>query len=294
MYRCGGKNDEVSVAIPTDLDSALAALAAEPGALVLAGGTDAMVEVNAGMRRFESVVALRRVAELQQLTIADGVLHLRAGVTYTRLLAPDVVAVAPALAHAARTVGSPQIRNAGTIGGNLATASPAGDTLPVLVALDAVVELASASAGRRTLPVTELITGPKRTARRADELLVGVRVPIVRGPQEYRKVGVRNAMVIAIASVALVVDLDQRTVRVGLGSVGPVPLRAPDAEAWIAARLQWHDDDVSVAEADDLARFGALVAEAARPIDDHRGTAAYRRHAVGVLATRCLRTAVTT
>ena len=132
------------------------------------------------------------------------------------------------MAQAARTVGSPQIRNAGTIGGNLGTASPAGDTLPVLVALGATVEVASATA-RRALPIGEFLTGPKSTALVPGELIVSVRVPVAGGPQEYLKVGVRNAMVIAVASVAMVVDRDAGTVGVGLGSVGPTALSAPDA-----------------------------------------------------------------
>ena len=283
----------MSVFVPTDLDRALAALDREPDALVLAGGTDVMVAVNAGSLRFDSVVALRAIDELKQVEVdADrGLVRIGAGVTYTRLLAGDVVSTVPALAQAARTVGSPQIRNAGTIGGNLATASPAGDTLPVLVALDARVEIASV-AGRRTVPVQELLTGPKRTSLRPGELITAVLVPIVRGHQEYRKVGVRNAMVIAVASVAAVVDLDHRSVAIGLGSVGPVPLRAADAEAWMAGRLGWHDDGIALDERADLDQFAALVAAAARPIDDHRGSAAYRRHAVGVMAARCLRSAL--
>ncbi|MEO7555795.1 MAG: FAD binding domain-containing protein [Acidimicrobiales bacterium] len=278
----------MTVTAPAGLEEALATLAADPDALVLAGGTDLMVAVNAGRRRFESVIALRQVTELHEVELGEVSLRLGGGVTYTRLLADDIVAAAPALAQAARTVGSPPIRNAGTIGGNLATASPAGDTLPVLVALGASVDLASTS-GRRTVPVEDFLTGVKRTALEPGELIVTVNVPVTRGGQEYRKVGVRNAMVIAVASVALVADAAARTVRVGLGSVGPVPLRAPEAEAWIAERLDWDEDRPSLRAADDAATFATMVAAAAQPIDDHRSTAAYRRHAVGVLAERCLR-----
>jgi CO/xanthine dehydrogenase FAD-binding subunit len=284
----------MTVVLPEDLDAALQAVADEPDALVLAGGTDAMVQVNAGVRTFDTVVALRRVDELRECHVDRdaGVLRLGAGVTYTRLMEDDVAEAVPALAHAARTVGSPQIRNAGTIGGNLGTASPAGDTLPVLVALGASVELARA-AGTRTLPVSEFLTGPKRTALEPSELIVSVTIPLRRGPQQFRKVGVRNAMVIAVASVALAVDLDQRSIGVGLGSVGPVVLRAPTAEAWLTDRLEWRDEGARLDEPDDCKRFGAMVAEEALPIDDHRSTAHYRRHAIGVLAARCLRSAVT-
>src|SRR5690349_14388187 len=273
----------MTVLVPSDLDSALAALAAEPDALVLAGGTDLMVAINAGRHRFESVVALRRVTELHEVMVdaAGGTMRIGAGVTYTRLLSDDVAALVPALAQAARTVGSPQIRNAGTIGGNLGTASPAGDTLPVLVALGASVEVASAAA-TRALPIGDFLTGPKTTALAPGELIVSVRVPVARGPQEYLKVGVRNAMVIAVASVAMVVDRDAGTVGIGLGSVGPTALPAADACAWLAEQTDWDDDGV----ADE---FASRVSAAARPIDDHRGRADYRRHAVGVMARRALR-----
>ena len=282
----------MTVLVPTGLDEALAALADAPDAHVLAGGTDLMVELNHGRRRPPAVIAVGRVPELRGWSVEDGgVLRVGAATTYTELMAPAPAALAPALAAASRTVGSPQIRNAGTIGGNLGTASPAGDTLPVLVALDAEVELASAS-GRRRLSVAEFLTGPKRTALAPAELIVAVRFPSLgsAGAQEYLKVGTRNAMVIAVASCAVVVEPAHRTVRVGLGSVGPVPLRAPAAEAWATEHVDWADGAV-----DDPDTFGRLVAEAARPIDDHRSTAAYRRHAVAVLAARglrrCLRTA---
>jgi len=280
----------VTVLVPTGLDEALAALADAPDAHVLAGGTDLMVELNHGHRRPPAVIAVGRVPELRGWSVEDGgVVRVGAATTYTELMAPGPAALAPALAAASRTVGSPQIRNAGTIGGNLGTASPAGDTLPVLVALDAEVELASAS-GRRRLPVADFLTGPKRTALAPAELIVAVRFPSLRadGAQEYLKVGTRNAMVIAVASCAVVVEPARHAVRVGLGSVGPVPLRAPAAEAWAAEHVDWAG---AVADAD---TFGRLVAEAARPIDDHRSTAAYRRHAIAVLAARglrrCLRT----
>jgi CO/xanthine dehydrogenase FAD-binding subunit len=275
----------VTVVCPTRLDEALAALADTPGAEILAGGTDLMVEVNHGSRRPQAVVAVARVAELRGWAVDGAALRIGAATTYTDLLAGDIAALAPALAAASRTVGSPQIRNAGTIGGNLGTASPAGDTLPVLVALDAEVELASVR-GTRRLSVADFITGPKRTAREPDELLVAVRIPPASPAdgQEYLKVGTRNAMVIAVASCAVIVDRASHHVRVGLGSVGPRPLRAPEAEAWADAHVDW-----SSGQLNDPAEFGRLVAAAARPIDDHRSTADYRRHAVGVLAARGLR-----
>jgi len=284
----------VTVHRPTSIAAALDALSAAPEALVLAGGTDLMVGVNEGHRRPTEVVTLAGIDELRRTRVerVDGrdMLVIGAGVTYTTLAEPEIARRVPALAVAARTVGSPQIRNAGTIGGNLGTASPAGDTLPVLHALDARVE-AVGPAGSRVLPVREFVIGPKRTALAPGELIAAVHVPVLRGPQDYLKVGVRNAMVIAVASVALVVDLDRRELAVGLGAVGPVPLGAPDACRWLAHRLRWDDDTVRLTDPGDAARFGTLVAEAARPIDDHRGRAEYRRHAVGVLAARALRRA---
>ena len=272
----------MTVLLPSSLDDALAGVS-DPDVSVLAGGTDFMVEVNAGRRRPDTVLYLGRVGELRTFTVDDTSVRLGATVTYTEMLQPPLAGALPALAQAARTVGSPQIRNAGTIGGNLGTASPAGDTIPVLAALEAVVEVASAS-GRRDIPIEDFIVGAKRNALQPGELIVAVRVPRRPGYQEFRKVGVRNAMVISVASLALVLDTDRRRVRCALGSVGPGPVRATEAEEWLAAELDW--DQLTAQEAPDLAHFGRLVAAAARPIDDHRGTADYRRHAVGVLAAR--------
>ena len=246
-----------------------------------------MVEVNDGRRSLRDAVVLRHVDELRRIERRSDHLVIGATVTYAELIREPVTSLMPALAQAARTVGSPQIRNAGTIGGNLATASPAGDTLPVLVALGAAVEVAGPS-GRHTITVSELLAGPKRTALAPGELIVAVRVPVRRGPQEYLKVGVRNAMVIAVASLAFVVDLDTHTFGIGLGSVGPTALGAPDAAAWLAARATWADSAVTI-DAADIAAFGPRVAAAARPIDDHRSTAAYRRTAVDVMARRAAR-----
>jgi CO/xanthine dehydrogenase FAD-binding subunit len=275
----------VSVVLPRSLDDALAALAADPDAHVLAGGTDFMVQVNFGHRRPPAVVALQHVPELKGWTRDGDTVTLGAGVTYTELQSTELAALFPALAQAARGVGSPQIRNAGTVGGNLGTASPAGDALPALAALDAVVLLASAR-GTRELPFDRFVTGPKRTALEPGELITGVRVPVLRGGQEYVKVGTRNAMVISVAAVALVVDLDGRTVRCGLGSVGPTPLRAPEAEAWVAGHVDW--DTGRIPDPRTYETFGSMVADASQPIDDHRSTADYRRHAIAVCARRTL------
>jgi CO/xanthine dehydrogenase FAD-binding subunit len=276
----------MGVRVPSSLDELLAAVAEEPEAQLVAGGTDLMVEVNFGRRSPAAVLALRSIGELKGWRRHDGALELGAGLTYSEMMEPELASLLPALAQAARTVGSPQIRNAGTLGGNLQTASPAGDTLPVLLALGASVRLASAD-GERSLSLEEFVVGPKRTARRPGEVVTGASIPISRTRQEFLKVGTRNAMVIAVCSVALVVDLDRREVRLGLGSVGPVPLRAPEAEALATESFDW--DSGMLRRSDELlARFEELVSESARPIDDHRSTAAYRRRAVGICARRAL------
>lgn len=275
----------MSVVVPTSLEDALAELAAEPATTVVAGGTDVLVECTYRHRRPERLLSLRRVQELRGWSVDGGEVVLGARTTYGDLLEPTLAALVPALAQAARTVGSPQIRATGTVGGNLATASPAGDALPPLVALDAVVEVASVR-GRRSLPVADLLVGPKRNGLEAGELVVAVRLPVAAGPQEFLKVGVRNAMVIAIASCALVVDVAARRVGCALGSVGPVPMRSPGPEVWVAGQIDWASAAPVAPEV--AAAFGERMAAASSPIDDHRATAAYRRHAVGVLARRAL------
>jgi CO/xanthine dehydrogenase FAD-binding subunit len=272
----------MTVLLPTSIEEAVAALT-DPDAELLAGGTDFMVEVNAGHRRPQAIIALERIDELKRWERVGDTVRLGAGVTYTQMLDPDLARLVPALAHAARTVGSPQIRNAGTLGGNLGTSSPAGDTLPVLAALDAVVEVQGPT-GRRQVALPDFVTGPKRNALLPGELVVAVELPVLRGHQEFRKVGVRNAMVIAVASMAFAVDEAGRNVRCALGAVGPVPLRADEAETWLADRIDW--DRAALDDPADLERFGDLVTEASRAIDDHRGTATYRTHAIGVLARR--------
>lgn len=279
----------MTVLVATSIDEVLAALAADPTSTLLAGGTDLMVELNEGHRRFgehDSVIAVAGVPELSQWTYDATRRTLRVGATvrWRDLERQPLAGFVPALAEAARTVGSPQIRHAGTIGGNLATASPAGDGLPVLAALDAVVQLAS-SAGRRSLPIGDFLTGVKRTALRPGELIESVEVPLLDGWQGYAKIGVRNAMVISVAGVCVATDVPSRSVRVGLGSVAPTVVRCPEAEAWVAERIDW--DGLTLTR-DDAVRAGELAAAASSPIDDHRSTADYRRRAIAVMTRRLL------
>ena len=270
---------------PATLDDALAVKAEHPDAAPIAGGTDVMVELNFDVRRPPVLLDLGRVAELSGWTRDDGHVRLGATVPYTRVVT-ELADLLPGLAMASRTVGSPQIRNRGTVGGNLGSASPAGDAHPPLVALAADVEVASVR-GRRTIPVREFFLGPKRSALEPDELIAAVRIPTATGPQQYSKVGTRNAMVIAVCSFAVTLDLANRNVGTGIGSAGPTPLRAREAEEFAVAELPWANPGAPLK--DNIVRaFGELAGAAARPIDDVRGSAAYRRHALSVLARRTL------
>jgi CO/xanthine dehydrogenase FAD-binding subunit len=258
----------VEVLTPRSLREALELKAARPDAVPIAGGTDVMVAVNFDRLRPRAFLNLEEVAELRGWSVDNGHLRLGARVTYTELLDGPVAEALPALAQASRTVGSPQIRNRGTVGGNLGTASPAGDALPPLLVGGASVELASLR-GRRTVQLVDFLVGPKRNALEEDELIAAVRVRRAPGPETFMKVGPRNAMVIAVCSLALRVDRERGEVVASFGSAGPTP-------GYVRAPLE---------EADAIPE---RVAEAASPIDDVRGTARYRRHALRVLAARAL------
>ena len=257
-------------------------LAADTQAQILSGGTDFMVEVNFNHRKPSTVISLSGTRDLCDWAPTDGGVRIGAGVTWGEIENGPLSRTLPALAQAARTVGSPQIRAAGTIGGNLGTCSPAGDGLPVLAATEATVHLLSVR-GERSIPFADFMTGPKRNARADDEIISAVTMPVLDGGQGYAKVGVRNAMVISIASACVALHGDR--VRVALGSVGPTIIRATDSEAWL--------DNLNAvpgrAVTPTVAReFGSRVAAEARPIDDHRSTAEYRRHAISVVSTRLL------
>ncbi len=275
----------MGVIIAKSLNEACVVLAENPATTVLAGGTDLMVQANRGMQSMDSVLDLSRILELKEWTLKDSEIVLGAGISYTDLAEPQIATVVPALAQAARTVGSPQIRNAGTLGGNLATASPAGDTIPVLVAMDAVLQLKSSS-GNREVAITDFITGVKSNALQAGEIIQSITMPVFQGPQEFLKVGTRNAMVISVVSLALVTDYLGRKLRVGVGSVSPVPFRATEAEEFISQEFDWEKNSSLSAKV--INKFSDMVADSTKPIDDHRGTADYRKHAVGILAKRAL------
>jgi CO/xanthine dehydrogenase FAD-binding subunit len=273
---------------PRSWADALAAKSAHPDAVPIAGGTDVMVELNFGKRRPSALLDLTRVPEIADWSVEEGRIRLGAAVTYSRVIS-ELGTVLPGLAMAARTVGSPQIRNRGTIGGNLGAASPAGDAHPPLLAAGAEVELASAG-GVRRLPLRDFYTGAKRNALRPGELIAAVLVPPARGPQQFCKIGTRNAMVIAVAAFSLALHPDRGTVGTGIGSAAPTPRSAPAAEEFLASALGsaglWESRRGLPAG---LAReFGVRVRAAASPIDDVRGSAAYRLHALAVMAGRAL------
>ena len=273
---------------PGSWAEALAVKAARPDALPLAGGTDVMVELNFDVRRPAALLDLTRIGELRRWSAADGQIRLGAGLTYSRVIG-ELGGLLPGLAMAARTVGSPQIRNRGTVGGNLGAASPAGDCHPPLLAGRAEVEVASVR-GSRVIPADGFYTGVKRNALEPDELIAAVLIPQPSGPEQFAKIGTRNAMVIAVAAFGLALDPVRRTVGTGIGSAAPTPVRAAEAERFLAGALAeaglWQSRAALPGPL--AAEFGRLVSAAARPIDDVRGTAAYRRHALGVLAGRTL------
>jgi CO/xanthine dehydrogenase FAD-binding subunit len=258
----------VEVLTPRSLAQALEFKAERPEAVPIQGGTDVMVELNFDRLRPPALLNLNEVSELRGWSRDNGSLRLGSGLTYTEAMQAPLADELRALAEASRTVGGPQIRNRGTIGGNLGTASPARDALPPLLVSQAQVVLQS-TRGERTIELADFLVGPKRNTLAEDELIVAALVPAAGPRQTFMKIGPRNAMVIAVVSLALQVDEERGEVRASFGSAGPVPglVTAPFGE-----REQLQE----------------RVVEAASPIDDVRGTATYRRHALRVLTARAL------
>jgi CO/xanthine dehydrogenase FAD-binding subunit len=272
---------------PTTWQEALTLRAERPDALPIAGGTDVMVDLNFDRRRPGALLDLCRVAELREWGADGGWIRLGAAVPYARVI-DELGAQLPGLAMASRTVGSPQIRIRGTVGGNLGSASPAGDAHPPLLAAGAVVEVESAARGTRLIPAAEFYTGVKRNALEPDELIAAVLVPTAAGPQQFCKVGTRNAMVIAVSAFACALHPDRRAVGTGIGSAAPTPRRAVEAETFLAGELDAAGLWESRGELPEAlaSAFGERVAAAASPIDDVRGSAAYRLHSLAVMARR--------
>ena len=275
------------VLIPRSVDELVDIFQEHPAAKLLAGGTDYMVEVNLHGRKPETMISLRQVKELSEWSVRSTrrSITIGAGLPYADMEHGEIARLVPALAQAARTVGSPQIRAAGTLGGNLGTCSPAGDSLPVLAALNATIHVIGPD-GNRDVEFSDFMIGVKKNSLRSAEFVHSVSMPIVDGWQGYAKVGTRNAMVISTASACLVRDSDEGIVSIALGSVGPTVIRCHGAENWLMKTMSLRAGstlDPVVAQ-----EFGQRVAQESRPIDDHRSTAEYRRHAVGVLAQRLL------
>jgi CO/xanthine dehydrogenase FAD-binding subunit len=268
----------MDVFAPRSLEEALEIRLAHSEATPVAGGTDLMVDVNARRIRPQALLDLSRIDELGSWGRDDGRVFVGAGMTFAAI-ARELTEFRP-LVEVAHSFASTQTRNRATIGGNLATASPAGDGIAVLAAYGADVIAASARTGKRRIPLGEFLVGPKLTSLAPDELIVAVEWEPVAGHGSFAKIGRRRAMVVAVASVCLQVDEQRHRVRLALGSVGPTVLRARVTEE-LAQSVDWRDPF-------NLAELGRLAATEARPIDDLRATAAYRRHAVEVLARRAL------
>jgi CO/xanthine dehydrogenase FAD-binding subunit len=255
----------MEILTPHTFAEALRLKSEHPDALPIQGGTDVMVALNFDRARPETVLNLNEVGELHGWSLGDGELRLGAGLTYSEAMRGELAELLPALAEASRTVGSPQIRNRGTIGGNLGTASPAGDAIPPLAIEGADVECVSVRGARR-IPLGEFVTGVKRNAMEPDELIAAVCVRPSRSPQTFMKIGPRNAMVIAVVSLAVSAGDE---LRASFGSASPRPSLVTALRA-------------------DADTFPEAVAAAAAPIDDVRGSARYRAHALRVLTRRAL------
>ncbi|MFE3227999.1 FAD binding domain-containing protein [Nocardia sp. NPDC059228] len=271
---------------PGSWAEALQLKAERPEAVPIQGGTDVMVELNFDRHRPAAILDLNPCREVFTVDEQeDGRIRLGSGVPFVKIINRYQDRL-PGLAQASRTVGSPQIRNRGTVGGNLGGASPAGDAHPALLAANAVVEVESAARGTRMIDIDDFYVWVKKNALEPDELIRAVWLKPAGGPQYFSKVGTRNAMVIAVCSFSVALHADSRTVGAGIGSAGPTPIRPVEAQDFLAANLDW---DNAGALNDELAReFGRLVGAAAKPIDDVRGTADYRRHALSVMARRTL------
>jgi len=245
---------------PRSLNEALTMLAGEPRLVPLAGCTDVYVGLHFGTMADQRFIDLWPLKELRGISVERDVLHIGALTTYTEIIRSKIVQKRlPMLVAAAREVGGAQIQNRGTLGGNVANASPAGDTLPVLAAMGAVVVLRSAT-GERRVNFNEFYTGYRSSVRRTDELIVAIEIPALAGKQGFRKVGTRAAQAISKIVIAAV---RAPVPKIGFGSVAATVVRVPKTEEALAAGRSI-DDAIEVLQKE------------IKPIDDIRSTAEYR------------------
>lgn len=267
---------------PKTLNDALNALAQNDSAIrPLGGGTDMLVDIRAKRAQPDVLVALQNVNELRGITRENGHVRIGASTTIAEFLKNPLLTQYDALVGAAFVFANPMIRNCATIAGNIGSASPAGDMLPPLLALDAQIELVGSS-GARAMPLHEFFIGPRKTARRTDELVAGLEIPPHSGSSAFYKLGLRQADAISLVSVAVWLERDgemTRDVRIALGAVAPRPLRALRAEEIL--RGQSFNET-------NLAQAARIASEECAPIDDLRASANYRRRMVNVYVRRML------
>ena len=275
------------LAIATDLAEALRWYEEHPDATVIAGGTEVMAEVALEELKPQGCLHIGRVDELQRVRINDQVITIGAGTTIERLMQADLAAASPLLAQVASSIGTPQSRRRGTVGGNLGGGQPDRSLAPALLALGCSVVLCSHSRGERRLPLGDFLVDRGRTALAADELITSFEVQRCHGFQAFTMVGPRPALVYPTVAIALVVNPTAQTLALGIGNAAATAIRANKAES-LSNALDWGRQATS----DDVAHnFGELAASATSPIDDVQASAEYRRHAVSVMARRLLQRA---
>ena len=273
----------MEILFPRSLDELGELFAAHPGGRILAGGTDLLVQLRETEVRPSALFSLDRLEPLRRVEETAAGIFIGAAVTHEQLRTlPVIKERLPLLQAALSVLGSPPIRHSGTLGGNLCTASPAGDTLPPLYVINARVDI-SGPAGARRVPIAEFIQGPGRTILGAGEIVTGVYVgwPAANSLSAYYKVGKRKALAIAVASMAALweetADHTVKTMALAWGSVGPTILRLTNVEEFLQGKVL--TDEV-------LRQAGELAAESVSPIDDIRGSAAYRRRLAANLLLR--------
>lgn len=278
------------LAVATDLAEALQWRQEHPDATVIAGGTEVLAEMALEQHQPRGFLHIGRIASLQTVTISSEAITLGAATTIERLTQADIASACPLLAQVGASIGTPQARRRGTVGGNLGAGQPDRSLAPALLALGCEVVLQSRARGERRLPVGDFLLNRGSTALAGDELITSLEVKRCHGFQAFTLVGPRSALVFPTVATALVVDPRHRTLALGLGNAGETALRSPGAEA-LAAAVDWSGGPLPLELA---AEFGDRAAADSAPIDDVQASAAYRRHAVAVMARRLLQRAFAT